>query len=247
MYHQVQLYNAHDRPLSGKPLASTLEGSYHHPDDGSVKQMTYDAVIKNGKRYPGTWIFPYKFCCAMDGGTWVADFSRGDEGMYTVWKRGNISQDEAIKLGYPDGTFERHQRARIPSGSTVSIKTWRNKYMSAESDGLCTIHRVKARDWEYFMLYDIDGIVTFRSLSHNSYLCAEPDGTLKFTIPNRDNPWNAPKNRFTLMKHEDGRYSIKSYYGKFLSAQNTDKIYADRSACNNWEKFTLTTKIASKL
>ena len=65
----------------------------------------------------------------------------------------------------------------------VNLKTWKNKYLSAQSNGKLEANRDVARGWESFeMLISGDTKVAFRS-THGKWLSAQPDGQME---ANRD-------------------------------------------------------------
>ena len=70
----------------------------------------------------------------------------------------------------------------------VNLKTWKNKYLSAQRNGQLEANRDAANGWEKFeMFISGDAKVGFRS-THGKWLSAQPDGRMEV---NRDvlNRW----------------------------------------------------------
>jgi len=109
-------------------------------------------------------------------------------------------------------------------------------FLCAENGGggsLCA-NRSDARAWESFTLVELgDGKVAVRSRG-GWFMCAEGGGGREVTISRREvSAWET----FGLTRHADGRLSFQAHNGQWVCVEAGGGVVANRSACDEWEKF----------
>jgi hypothetical protein len=90
-----------------------------------------------------------------------------------------------------------------------------------------------AADERFEMIANGDGSFSFRT-PQGGYLCAEPDGavTLRCTHPEGRGSFG--------MLHKSGRkVALRTFYGKYLTAQKNGRLTATSTSVHGWEWFTL--------
>ena len=95
--------------------------------------------------------------------------------------------------------------------------------------------RVRDRGPLAHFLYPLeDSKIVLRS-HHNKWLCAEDDGK---TINNNRTEINL-RQKFEIIFSEHGLVGLKTWKGKYLSAQPNGILEANRDDFNAWEKFEM--------
>ena len=89
--------------------------------------------------------------------------------------------------------------------------------------------------WRFFNpLEDDTPCIVLRS-HHNKWLCAEDDESTITNNRTEIHRWE----KFEITPSEDGFFGLKTWKGKYLSAQPDGTLEANRDDLNEWEKFEL--------
>ena len=113
-------------------------------------------------------------------------------------------------------------------------------YVTAERDGTCNANRVEAKRWERFATSNYhDGSVYFRS-HHGTFLHADP-ASEKLRFRKGDGMTSG----FKVIKHPDGKVSLRTCIDHYVTVDNKSRIYAKVRHIGEREKFWM--KTVSKL
>jgi len=113
-------------------------------------------------------------------------------------------------------------------GSKISLKSWRNKYVVAESDGKANANKDSVQIWT--VVARPGGKIALKG-SHGKYLVAERNGKANADRLRARN-WET----FQPIRVGD-KYAFKSYHNKYLVAEKDGSLNANRRRIGRWERF----------
>jgi hypothetical protein len=130
----------------------------------------------------------------------------------------------------------------VPFGDKVAFMSHHGRYLCAEQDGRVIGDRTEPKDWEKFTWVQVSpGVFNLRS-HHGKYLCAEDHRDHWRVVCDRSNAstWE----QWTI--HPAGgaggfpvntRVNLLSFHGKYLCAEPSGMVVANRGEAKEWEKF----------
>ena len=107
----------------------------------------------------------------------------------STFKRFVAAEDNGVTVNAnrpAAGPWEKWDMAR--TGNTVSFKSWKGLYLSAQPDGSVQANRTAVGPWEQFTVVDAGGGLLAFKTAHNTFLGTEPGGAF-FARANAQNTW----------------------------------------------------------
>jgi hypothetical protein len=165
-----------------------------------------------------------KFLCAEQDGRLVGD-------------RAEPKQWEHFSIIGVDSKDAKHPK--------VHIKSAHGKYLCSDN-GKAVINRDAAKEWELWTLVELPGNKIALRDYKNKYLCVEGPSNIPV---NRDEAkeWEAlvPQVRLSqdeaaVAQHYGRGIAFKTAHGKFLCAEPSGVLVANRDDAKEWETFTVT-------
>jgi len=114
-------------------------------------------------------------------------------------------------------------------GSKISLKSWRNKYVVAESNGKANANSDSVQIWT--VVARPGGKIALKG-SHGKYLVAERNGDANANRT-RASSWET----FQPVHQGGDKYAFKSYHDKYLVAERDGSLNANRKRIGKWERF----------
>ncbi|ELP87080.1 hypothetical protein EIN_515000 [Entamoeba invadens IP1] len=123
------------------------------------------------------------------------------------------------------------------AGTTIAIKSFHGKYLTATPAGDISATAPHLKEWEKFQVNMVPNDKTqvgFRNW-HGKYVSANPNGKMEKCSTNfKGWEW------FIIEKSPEKKmYTIKTPTGKYLSAQPNGVLTADKAIAQSWEWFTI--------
>jgi len=113
-------------------------------------------------------------------------------------------------------------------GSKISLKSWRNKYVVAESDGKANANKDSVQIWT--VVARPGGKIALKG-SNGMYLVAERNGEA-----NANRPWARSWETFQPIRVGD-KYAFKSHHNKYLEAEFDGSLIAISGRISSWAQF----------
>jgi hypothetical protein len=127
----------------------------------------------------------------------------------------------------------------------VNIKSAHGKYLCSDN-GKAVVNRDAAKEWELWTLVEVAGSKIALRDFKGKYLCVEGPSNIPV---NRDEAkeWEAlvpqiklSQDEASVAQHYGKGIAFKTAHGKYLCAEPSGQLVADRAEAKEWETFTVT-------
>jgi len=130
----------------------------------------------------------------------------------------------------------------VPFGTQVAFMSHHGRYLCAEKDGKLIADRTDPKDWEKFTFIQVaPGVFNLRTF-HGKYVCALDNRDKFHVCADRGNAstWE----QWTVLPAGNAtgfpintRVNLLSFHSKFLCAEPSGMVVANRDQAKDWEKF----------